>query len=69
MAHTTLTDAAKETKILWQNGSGEGVGEPALVITPYFGCFQIEQGENIISINYETVADLCKVLKSMKEPS
>lgn len=71
MGKTTVkTDATSSTQILWQVADEEGSGhEPALVITPYMGVIQIEQEDQVINIAYSAIPDLCKLLKSLKEPS
>ena len=67
MANTVTTSATENSKLIWQNVN-EGIPEPALLITPYIGCIQIEQADQMININYETVNELCKVIKNLKEP-
>ncbi len=67
MADITTSSATEDSIILWQNVS-EGTPELALLITPYIGCFQIKQGYDIININYESVKELCRVMKSIEEP-
>ena len=67
MANTVTTSATENSKLIWQNVN-EGIPEPALLITPYIDCIQIEQADQTININYETVNELCKVIKNLKEP-
>lgn len=57
--------------ILWQENKETGVGEPALAITAYSDVIQIEQGSvnggvQIININYDSVAELCRELRKTK---
>lgn len=58
----------KNSIVMWQNHEESGVGEPALLIECYMGCFQITQEGVRISINYDSIKDLCKILKQLKEP-
>jgi hypothetical protein len=60
---------AKQAIVFWQENSESGVGEPALLIEPYFGCIQITQDGQRINIGYESVKEFCKVLKGMEEPT
>lgn len=59
----------KDAIIFWQKNSESGVGEPALLIEPYMGCIQITQEDQRVNLSYESIKDLCKVLKSMEEPT
>lgn len=61
-------NAGKNAIIMWQSNEENGVGEPALLIESYIGCFQITQDDQKININYESIKDLCKILKQLKEP-
>jgi hypothetical protein len=59
---------AKNAIVMWQTNEESGVGEPALLIESYMGCFQITQEDQRININYESIKELCKILKQLKEP-
>ena len=63
----TITGANQHSKIVFQE-SEEVIREQALLITPCDTCIQIEQGDQLINLNYETVSDLCALLKKMKAP-
>lgn len=55
--------------VIWQERTDDDMllpGEPALLIESYYDVISIQQGDQSININYETVKELCKVLKSMK---
>lgn len=51
--------------IMWQTQE-DGAPEEALLLTPFFGCFTIENGKTEINVNYESIDDLIKALKKMK---
>lgn len=56
--------------IIWQEGeTGENVGEPALLISPYSDCVSIQQGEDYININWQSLNEVIKHLKEMKKSS
>ena len=58
----------KGSVVIWQENPKEGIGKPAILIESYRGSFGITQEGNYISLNYETIKDLIKVLKTLKEP-
>lgn len=62
-----FTTPAKESKILWQSSAEDNVPEQALLIEFYTSEFSITQGDNCIIINYETVQELLKIIKSHKK--
>lgn len=64
MATTEITPKDKNCILIWQDVP-EGVGEPAILITPYSDCIILQQEGRYININYETVKELCKHLKNM----
>lgn len=52
--------------VIWQEVE-DGVGEPALLIEPFHDCLQISQAGSVINLNYESVDELCKLLKRIKK--
>lgn len=54
----------KDDVVLWQET--EGIPQPALLIEFFDECITITQENKYISLNYESVNELCKVLKSRK---
>lgn len=58
---------AKESFTLWQESSEDSVPEPAFLIVPHSDVVRIQQGGDQILLNYESVDELCKVLKQIKK--
>lgn len=60
---------AKLSYTLWQETATENVPESPLIVECYHGTFTItqEQGKSI-SLNYETIPDLIRFLKTIREP-
>lgn len=52
--------------IIWQDGPEDGIGENAIMIESYSGVVAIQQNSSSININYETIDELCKLLKKIK---
>lgn len=63
--HMNETTREKDA-VMWQT-SDEGVAEPALLVEFYNDVITIRQGSNYIMINYESVAELTRLLKSRKK--
>lgn len=54
----------EDSKVIWQQVDAEfGVGEPAMLVNFYSDTVEITQGKGSILINYETLPDLCSLLK------
>ncbi|WP_407522701.1 hypothetical protein PDL71_15530 [Lacibacter sp. MH-610] len=58
---------AKESVVFWQTNEENGVGEPALLIEFYNDVMQISQDGERININYESIKDLVKILRTANE--
>jgi hypothetical protein len=54
--------------IIWQKAADD-TPQQALLVEAYADVIQIAQEGTRIDINYETVKELCAVLKSIKRPS
>ena len=63
-----MKSAYKDSVVMWQAEPEEGLPEPALLVEFYSDSICIRQDGNAISINYESIADLCKLLKSRPKP-
>jgi len=59
---------SKNAQIIWQTPGEDNVPEPAIVVEAYMGSFSLTQEGRSISINYESIKDLIKVLKDLKDP-
>lgn len=57
----------KSSIVMWQPDPEEGVAEKALLIETYIDIFTIRQGDDCISINYESIPELIKALKIVKD--
>lgn len=70
MNETTMIDPSKYAVVMWQGEpqDGQGLAEPALLIEFYSDCISIKQDEDSVVINYESIPDLCKLLKSRPKP-
>lgn len=62
------TSTKNNGAIMWQENT-EGVPEAAILIQPYMDVISIEQEGRHINLNYESVGELCKIIKSMKQPT
>ena len=64
MIHTVSN---KHAQIVWQ-GDDEGIPEKALLVTNYAGSalIEIKQGQSEILVNYESIPELVKVMKTVK---
>ena len=56
----------KGSVTVWQNSQENGVGEPAIVVEPYNDVIEIRQEDRYITINYETINALVRLLKTIK---
>lgn len=50
---------------MWQD-NGDGIGAPALLLEGYSDIIQVQQGENFIQLNYETLEGFIKQLQLLK---
>lgn len=67
MAKPVSETATKDNVIIWQEvEDGEGMPEPALLLEFYGDTFSINQGGKSISLNYETIDHLSKIMKDAK---
>jgi len=64
-----IQKTAKENTILWQQVEDEegGIGEPALLIEEFMDVVTITQEDRYVNINYDSIDELCKVLKQAKK--
>lgn len=61
-----MTDANyKNSHTIWQEQS-DGLPEQSLLVERYDNTIRIQQREDSITINYESVDELCKLLKKLK---
>jgi hypothetical protein len=63
------TTVNKDSIVIWQETKNEDmpVSEPALVITPFSDTIYIEQEGHQINLNYGSLDEFCRVLRSMKK--
>jgi hypothetical protein len=57
----------KESFILWQDSAEDGVPEPAILVNVYGDIISLDCGDNSINVNYESINELCKLLKQVKK--
>jgi hypothetical protein len=62
----TTDKPAKDSLIIWQDIE-EGVGEPALLLERFSDSICITQEDNRVSLNYDTISELCKRLNQFKK--
>jgi len=57
----------KHAQLIWQEDE-EGIPEKAILVTNYEGggMIEIKQGDSEIVVNYESVPELIKVMKTVK---
>lgn len=59
-----MTDTpAKNSRIQWQEGPEDGIGEPALLIEAHYGTITVGQAGASILINSESIDELIKNLR------
>lgn len=60
-------DLTKTSKaVIWQEGNGETTfGEPALLVSVYSDIFTIKQGGGEVNINYETIPEMIRLLRTI----
>lgn len=64
MSKVEITRGNASSIVIWQEVE-EGVGEPAILLTPWSDVITITQEGKSINLNYETVKELCKQLKTL----
>lgn len=53
--------------IIWQNDPEDGISEKALLVEAYSYVVSISQEDRNINVNYESIDELCKLLKQIKK--
>ena len=63
----TATVGNKHAQVIWQEDE-EGIPEKAILVTNYpgSGLIEIKQGESEVSVNYESIPELIKAMKTVK---
>lgn len=56
----------KDARIIWQKGSDDGVAEKPIVLEIYTDVICLKQENQSINVNYESIDEFCKLLKSLK---
>ena len=61
------TVSNKHAQVIWQEDE-EGIPEKAILVTNYpgSGLIEIKQGESEVSVNYESIPELIKAMKTAK---
>ena len=61
------TIGSKHAQVIWQEDE-EGTPEKAILVTDYEcgGLIEIKQGESEIDVNYESIPELIKAMKTVK---
>ena len=61
------TVSNKHAQVIWQEDE-EGIPEKAILVTNYpgSGLIEIKQGESEVSVNYESIPELIKAMKTVK---
>lgn len=62
-----IQETRTEAFILWQENKEIGVGEPALLFDLYSDIINIQQDENSINLNYDSIDEFIKLLKQIKK--
>jgi hypothetical protein len=62
MIHKTKGD----DYIIWQEDPNDGVAESAILVEAYSDIISFQQNDSSININYESVDEICKLLKKLK---
>jgi hypothetical protein len=52
--------------IIWQPDPEDGVAEKAILVESYSDVITLQQNDQSININYESIDELCKLLKKLK---
>lgn len=56
----------EESYTLWQEAGEDSVSEKPLIVSSYSDVICISQEGREINVNYESVNELCKLLKKLK---
>ena len=61
------TVANSHTQVVWQKDD-EGAPEKAILVTNFYGSgwIEIKQGQSEIMVNYESIPELIKAMKTVK---
>jgi len=58
---------SKSAIIFWQDHPKEGVGEPAILLTKFTDCLELQQGEDAILVTNERAEEFIRAIrKTMK---
>ena len=65
--HMIATVSNKHAQVIWPE-DGEGIPEKAILVTNYAGSglIEIKQGQSEIMVNYESIPELIRVMKTVK---
>ena len=65
--HMIATVSNKHAQVIWQE-DGEGIPEKAILVTNFYGSgwIEIKQGQSEILLNYESIPELIKAMKTAK---
>ena len=57
----------RHAQVIWQEDE-EGIPEKAILVTNYYGSglVEIKQGDSEINVNYESIPELIKAMKTAK---
>lgn len=63
----TATVGNKHSQVIWQEDE-EGIPEKAILVTNYAGSglIEIKQGDAEINVNYESIPELIRAMKTAK---
>ena len=66
-SHMIATVGNKHSQVIWQEDE-EGIPEKAILVTNFSGSglIEIKQGDAEINVNYESIPELIKVMKTVK---
>lgn len=57
----------KDAHILWQKDPEDGVAEKPILVEVYNDLLCISQEDNSVNLNYDSIDELCKLLKKLKQ--
>lgn len=58
---------AKKSVVFWPEDPEESVAEKPIIIELYHDVFQIKQKDSYINLNYESIKEFCKLLRSLED--
>lgn len=61
-----IEKTAKESYIFWQKESDDAIPEPAILIERYSDTIALTQEDQVINLNYESLPELLKFLKTLQ---